>query len=215
MYRMGLTMITDVPGALVELLFVRAVWDLPVAVDLPPADPPPDRGESARPRRPQLVVEWDALWGDALHNLDSARDEHSWGPRHGLDGVDLPVMPSWKATVIGQIEAFAAEYHHAPETLLRDEFSAAERHGLSRLVVLPVRGLFARPRGPNLVISTRTYLDPEHLRREVGVFAANLKRSRPPRPPTAPSTSIRPKRARWSQTPGPAEHSVPQTALGK
>ncbi|WP_159806717.1 hypothetical protein [Cellulomonas citrea] len=168
---MGLTMITDVPGTLVELLFIRAVWDLPVAADLPPADPPPDRGTSARPRRPQLVAEWDALWVDALDNLDATRDEHFWGRRHGLDGIDLPEMRSWKATVIGQVEAVAAEYHHAPEMLLRDELSAAERHGLDRLIVLPVRGLFARRHGSSLVVSTRTYLDLDQLRHEVGVFA--------------------------------------------
>lgn len=72
-------MITDVPGPLVELLFVRDVWELPVADDLPPADPSPDRAGSTRPPRPDVVGEWEGLWADALAHLESAGEEHFWG----------------------------------------------------------------------------------------------------------------------------------------
>lgn len=163
-------MISDVPGTLVELLFVRDVWELPVADDLPVADPPPDRAGSTRPRRPEVVAEWEALWADALNHLDSVRDEHFWGRRHGLDGINLAAMRAWKTTITRQIEAVAAEYHHAPETLLHAELDAAAGRGLNALIILPVRGPFARSNGPRLLVSTLTYLTVDELRHEVATF---------------------------------------------
>lgn len=80
-------------------------------------------------------------------------------------------MRSWKTTVTGQVEAAAAEYQHAPETLLRAELEAAARRGLTRLVVLPVRGPFALPHGPHLLVSMSTYLTVDQLRSEVETYA--------------------------------------------
>lgn len=164
-------MITDVPKPLIELLFVRDVWGLPVGRDLPAADPQPDRAGSTHPDRPEIAAQWEELWAAALEHLAAPADEHFWGLRYGLEGVDLPSMRAWKTAVTRQIEAVAAEYHHAPETLLRPEFAAAERRGLQALIILPVHGPYARTHGgDHLLISTTTYLTPAYLRPLIQAF---------------------------------------------
>jgi len=164
-------MIIDVPKPLIELLFVRDVWGLPVGRDLPAADPQPDRGGSTRPGRPEVVAQWEELWTSALEHLAAPTDDDFWGLRYGLEGIDLPSMRAWKNTVTRQIEAVGAEFHHAPETLLRPELTTAERRGLKSLILLPVQGPYARASGADqLLISTTTYLTPAHLRPLIEAF---------------------------------------------
>jgi hypothetical protein len=163
-------MVTQIPHALVELLFIRAVSLLPVAASLSAAAPAPNASGSRRPADSGIEQRWEVLWGSAIERLDQPGEAESWGLRYGLEGINVDELRHWSNSVVQSINDVAAEYHHAPETILRQQLESASLRGLRSLVVIPVGGHYASkvsPQGRHLLISTATYVDVSALRQAV------------------------------------------------
>ena len=157
-------MITETSSALIELLFLRSVWSLGVAADLPPAEPPPAPGTSARPDAVDLEARWEAQWRAAVAHLRAPSAEDFWGLVHGLEGVDVAELRHWTNAFKRTMNDVSAEYHHAPEKLLASSMADAQNRGLRVIAVLPLAGHFARAEDGNLLVSFSTYVDGPALR---------------------------------------------------
>ena len=86
----------DVPSSLMELLYLRAVWVLPVLSDVPQLTFPPQA--PTQQRAPAIASEWPAAWQEAVKQLrDGALDVliPSWRQKYGLEGIDEAHLRAW------------------------------------------------------------------------------------------------------------------------
>jgi len=164
----------DVSGFLVELLFVRAVWKLPVAPEIPAPIPLPDVGTSARPANDDIEAQWSALWDQALvwepawPPSDAAP---SWVIVQGTDGLDLTQLRGWSrsvrtglASVISaQLTPDGKESRFGRRPYRDGRVRDADSRGVTVVSLLPVAGLFARWATPErIVVSAATFIDDKH-----------------------------------------------------
>lgn len=166
----------DVPY-LVKLLYLRAVWKLPVGHGLPDASPVPDRLESIRgddvvQNRNELAVYWDRDWAAGLTWLDNSEAGLARDPN-----LDIQVLPreiengplfsgagyqDWSHQVGESIQR-VDEFFETPDNKVPGEsLKRAWSNGFRLSVVLPFEGLFSRRFGAHtLVLSHQTYLSAE------------------------------------------------------
>ena len=87
----------DVPSSLMELLYLRAVWVLPVLSGVPQLAAPPQ--PPTRQPAPAIASEWPVAWQEALNQLrDGALDVliPSWRQKYGLEGIDDAHLRAWR-----------------------------------------------------------------------------------------------------------------------
>ncbi len=89
-------MIVETPKPLIDLLYIRAVCALPVGDDVPPADPPPDRGDARPPAGVDVISRWERLWQQAVNHLGDPQPGDTWGLVHGFDGLDATALREWR-----------------------------------------------------------------------------------------------------------------------
>ena len=88
---------SDVPSSLMELLYLRAVWALPVLSGVPQLTSPPQ--PPTRQPAPAIASEWPVAWQEALNQLrDGALDVliPSWRQKYGLEGIDEAHLRAWR-----------------------------------------------------------------------------------------------------------------------
>ena len=88
---------SDVPSSLMELLYLRAVWALPVLTGVPHLTSPPQ--PPTRQPAPAIASEWPVVWQEALNQLrDGAVDVliPSWPQKYGLEGIDEAHLRAWR-----------------------------------------------------------------------------------------------------------------------
>ena len=173
----------DVPGPLVELLFVRAAWGLDVAPDIPAGSPPPDPGASVRPERAGLEGLWGALWQQALVwrvSWPPSGAVPSWVAVYGTDGLDLLQLRLWtravRSDLAAAINAQLAEDGGATglhrRTYHNGRIEDAAALGVSTVLVLPVSGYYAsRPAADTIVLSREAFTDDEQWKRSLDADA--------------------------------------------
>jgi hypothetical protein len=151
-----------VPRTFVQLVFVRAAWDLDVRPDIPPADPPPGPGASMRPDDPSLVSLWRGVWTEAAASprrpvLGSPR---LWTDVYGTTGLDMGALTAWSTRVRDEITAELGADRGIAGARALDRTTTAEDVGLLRVDVLPLAGPFVERVVPHhLVVALPTYLD--------------------------------------------------------
>jgi hypothetical protein len=165
----------DVSGIPVELLFVRAVWGLDVAPDVPGCTPAPGVGTSVRPQGPGVEAQWLALCQQALvwrPSWPPSDTVPSWGTVHGTDGLDLGMLRRWATSVRSDLAA-VIDAHLTPDggtaglgrgthhsTYRNGRVRDADTRGVATIVVLPVSGYYAsRPEPGTVVLSRATFVD--------------------------------------------------------
>ncbi|MBN9605002.1 MAG: hypothetical protein J0G30_00110 [Actinomycetales bacterium] len=157
----------DQPGHLLTLLFIRAAWALPTAVELPPLEPVPDAGASAMPdtaSRGEWAARWEMAWQRAWawYDLDGVGQRHPtpetlrslgpgspliaefppmWEIEHGDAGIDRAAFAAWS---MSQHDDHHKPLEEHPERRNLDELIPAWRSGIESIIVLPYAGYFAR-----------------------------------------------------------------------
>lgn len=156
----------DVPGELVDLLFVRAAWGVAGPPGLSPVDPPPPAGASRRPARDGIDELWTALWNRALGRvrvLDPSIGLDGWRDVLGTDGIDREALRSWSTATRMRLNAVITEHdphRSSSSTVLARRAESGGAVGLTSFVVLPLAGRFAdRLAADCLLVSLETYLD--------------------------------------------------------
>jgi hypothetical protein len=160
----------DVPSALLELLYLRELWDLAVANDIPPIQTPPPR--TGRPRPVEtLASEWTRLWDDAISALSSGETPTSWALVHGTDGTDRAAMEKWRAEHNARITRATIEAvtrrRSTPEQLV-----GPTARTVQDVFILPLVGDYG------LRISDSAVLVSESTRQDPAKYAAALTRTR-------------------------------------
>lgn len=152
----------DVPRTFVQLAFVRAVWELDVRPDIPPAEPPPVPDTSVRPDDPSLVPLWRGVWAEAAASprrpvLGSPR---LWTDVYGTTGLDMGALSAWSTRVRDEITAALGAGRGLAGARALDRTTTAAAVGLLRVDVLPLAGPFVERLVPHhLVVALPTYLD--------------------------------------------------------
>jgi hypothetical protein len=151
------------PGDVLELLFVRDVWSLIVATDVPQCSPRPKVGKSRRPDVPNLEGAWSEAWSETL---DSAvPGVNGWRPRHGRDGIDIDALRLWtEERRMGLVDLLRPGRGF---DALRAAIDGLANYGIDRLRVLPVAGEWSQRRDSTLLISTSAVATAETLTRQV------------------------------------------------
>lgn len=167
--------VTEFPRPMLELLFVRHVWDLDVWIHLDELDPAPAVGNSRRPfdvDPAELSTRWLDAWKACSYwNWRSRRDYADDPSVASMKGIDGPVWWSrtfgWNGLDQAEFERWCAELDairrpDAPERAVANELEAAWRDGLRAVFVMPYR----RTEGAEwngsrfMTVSTHTRLNP-------------------------------------------------------
>jgi hypothetical protein len=152
----------DVPSTFVQLVFVRAAWGLHVRPEIPPADPVPATGTSARPDDDAVESLWRGVWTEAAASprrpvLGSPR---LWTDVYGTTGLDMGALTAWSAVVREPLIALLVADRGADGRLAESRSASAEAAGLLRVDVLPLTGPYRERVVPHhLVVGLPTYLD--------------------------------------------------------
>lgn len=156
----------DVPGELVDLLFVRAAWSVAAPPGLPPAGPPPSVGTSRRPARAGIDELWAALWDRALGRagvLDASIGLDGWREVLGTDGIDREALRSWSTATRMCLNAVITEHdpHRSfASTVLARRAESGGAAGLTSFLVVPLTGPYAAwLAADRLLVSHETYVD--------------------------------------------------------
>jgi len=155
--------------SLVELLFVRSVWDL--TADLPEADSAPARGRSRRPERPSCEAwseRWRAAWRrewEVRRNEPPGVHAPSWIAQFGADGLDETALKRW---VAGLTPVSLPPLDEDPERRVVPALRRAWETGLASVVVLPLRGDWSWTASPRCLVVSGTTRD------DSGLYSAAL-----------------------------------------
>lgn len=132
----------DLPRPAAQLLFLRAVWDLPVLPDLPPCDPTPGPGGSRCPEDRVLAEQlWLREWSAALEQ-DAVPLSEQGLFFEGRDAgpVDHRQWSVWFDRVTARYASFYGGNTRRAEWRIERACRRAQRRGLRRVLVLPVSG---------------------------------------------------------------------------
>ena len=150
----------DVPGTLVQLLFIRAAWDLDGPPGLPGPSSPQATGTSTRPDSADLDAAWSELWWTAARG-EHTSDAPSWQTVLGVAGLDMDALREWSNATRQRINADVLGQGRPPQSsTLASRTHSGEAAGLSSIVILPIDGWYAARVTPHrLVVSETTYAD--------------------------------------------------------
>ena len=160
----------DVPTPLLHLLYLRALWGLDVAPDVPAAVGQPAALPGTPRPREALAPEWDARWADALASLGGGPRPEPWWVARPDDVPDPDAVSAWAsghAERVARAEVEAVAHREAaPETLAGDAGA-----GLRTVLVLPLATGYLRRLTP------ATVLVAEPTRADPCAYAAALARA--------------------------------------
>ena len=149
----------DLPKPAARLLFLRSVWELHVAPELPRCEPTPRPGASRAPRDGSAAEqlwsgEWSIAIGDAASRVSGAAALEALA-----DGViDHRQWSSWWDEVTAQWMTFFQHSSRGATWRIERARRRAERRGLRRLLVLPLAGHYVeRGRDGDLLVSMAVF----------------------------------------------------------
>ncbi|XBH20277.1 hypothetical protein V5R04_08425 [Jonesiaceae bacterium BS-20] len=152
----------EIPSNLVELLYLRHVWELDVLPEMPKVYPAPPLGTASRPDRKWLEQDWLELWATEIaHDPHAITAPESWRSTHGTYGFDHQIHREWKTQVRTQCyeEFFMPEYF-AKNGKMVDRLENLEAQGVNEVIVLPLQETYLDRPGPqSLIVATATLRD--------------------------------------------------------
>ncbi|MFD6177672.1 MULTISPECIES: hypothetical protein [unclassified Isoptericola] len=150
----------DVPKPLLHLLYLRALWRLGVAPDVPAAVGQPAALPGTPRPREALAPEWDVRWTEALASLGGGPRPDPWWVTRPDDVPDPHVVSAWAsghAERIARAEVEAVGHREAPPEALAGDAATA----LRRVFVLPIATGYLRRLAPGTVlVAEQTRADP-------------------------------------------------------
>lgn len=131
----------DIPGHLVELLFLRAVWGIEVPDGPPPCSVPPEPiGAGPKGFSPaQATAAWQGLWREGVDwrpdGFPPSTSPPLWRERYGVAGVEEGAR-AWISARRSEVHelVFAATLRPRGAQVM----AQAEREGVHSIVALPL-----------------------------------------------------------------------------
>jgi hypothetical protein len=148
-----------VPKTLLQLLYLRDLWGLRVATEVPAVADGPTGAQPPQPAA-ALIPVWEGLWADSLEALAAGHRLPNWLAVQGEQGIDVRAMYDWthrhvERITTNEIEAVTRR-SATPEAQAQDLVA-----DLRTVYVLPLEGQYARRLSPTaLIVSESTRSDP-------------------------------------------------------